>query len=174
MFVKRPNMALKSLLRTTAGSTTTNTLPTDLSIIKDEATGFLITDPLEVVKKIAELETIALSPDSILPPCAPFFWRAYVRATPTSSVSMIAGHVTPAIMRETLRRTPNHKAAGPDGVLGLVLKHMPHAFHEALHDSTSFSKHWQKRGSHPQHGFRATPYSYKKKGIRHYWTTTCP
>ena len=48
-------MALKSLLRTAAESTTTNTLPTDLSIIKDETTGFLITDPPAVVKKIAEL-----------------------------------------------------------------------------------------------------------------------
>ena len=46
---------------------------------------------------------------------------------------MISGQITPAIMQEALRRTPNHKAAGPDGVPGLVLKHMPPAFHEALH-----------------------------------------
>ncbi len=46
---------------------------------------------------------------------------------------MIAGHITPAIMHEALRRTPNHKAAGPDGVPGLVLKHMPPEFHKALH-----------------------------------------
>ncbi len=46
---------------------------------------------------------------------------------------MIAGHITPAIMHEDLRRTPNHKAAGPDGVPGLVLKHMPPEFYEALH-----------------------------------------
>ena len=46
---------------------------------------------------------------------------------------MIAGHITPAIMHEALRRTLNHKAAGPDGVPGLVLKHMAQAFHEALH-----------------------------------------
>jgi len=47
---------------------------------------------------------------------------------------MIAGHITPpAIMHEALRRTPNHKAAGPYGVLGLVLKHMPPEFHETLH-----------------------------------------
>ena len=50
-------MALKSFLRTTVGSTTINTLPTDCSILKDEAKGFLITDPQEVVQKIAELET---------------------------------------------------------------------------------------------------------------------
>ncbi len=109
-------MALKALLRTTTGSTTTNTLPTDLSIIKDEDTGFLITDPPEVVKKIAVLETIALSSDPTLHPCAPFPWRGYVRATPTSSVPMITGHITSAIMHEALRRTPNNKAEGPHGV----------------------------------------------------------
>ena len=32
-----------------------------------------------------------------------------------------------------LRRTPNHKAAGQDGVPGLVLKHMPPVFHEDIH-----------------------------------------
>jgi hypothetical protein len=116
MFVKRPNTALKSLLRTTAGNTNTHTLPTDLSIIKDETTGFFITDPPTEVTKIAELKTIALSLDPTLPPCAPFHWRAYVRPTPTSSVPVIAGHITPAIMHEAIRRTPNHKVAGPDGV----------------------------------------------------------
>ncbi len=126
-------MALKSLLRTTTGSLTTNTISTNLSIIKDENTGFFITDPPEVMKKIAALETIALSLDPILPLGAPFPWRGYVRAIPTSSVPMITGHITPAITHEALRRTPNHKAAGPDGVPGLVLKHMPQAFHEALH-----------------------------------------
>ncbi len=46
---------------------------------------------------------------------------------------MIAGSITPVIMQEALRRTPCHKAAGPDGVPGLILKNMPQAFHEALH-----------------------------------------
>ncbi len=133
MFVKRPNGALKSLLRTAAGSTTSNTLPTDLSIINYEAEGILITYPQAVVRKLTELETIALSSDHTLPPGAPLPWRASVRATPTSSVPMIAGHITPAILHEVLRRTPNHKAAGPDGVPGLVLKHMPQKFHETLH-----------------------------------------
>ena len=45
---------------------------------------------------------------------------------------MISRRITPAIMEEALRRTPNHKAAGPYGVPGLILKHMPPAFHEAL------------------------------------------
>jgi hypothetical protein len=97
------------------------------------ATGLIITNPTEVVKKIAELETIALSPYPTLPSGAPFSWLGYVRPTPIASVRMIAGQITPAIMQEALRRTPNHKAAGPDGVPCLVLKHMPPAFHEALH-----------------------------------------
>ena len=116
MFVKKTNIALKSLLRTAEGRTKTTTLPTDLSIIKGEATGLLSTDPLEVVRKIAALETMALSQDPTFPPGAPFPWSGYVRATPTSSVPMIAGHITPAIMHEALRRIPNHKAAGPYGV----------------------------------------------------------
>jgi len=45
---------------------------------------------------------------------------------------MISGCITPNIMQKALRRTPNHKAAGPDGVPGLILKHMPLAFHDAL------------------------------------------
>ena len=35
-------------------------------------------------------------------------------------------------MQEALRRTTNHKAAGLDGVPGMILKHMPPRFHEAL------------------------------------------
>jgi hypothetical protein len=53
LFVKKPNMALKSILRTATGNSTENTLPTNLSIIKDEALGVLITNPPEVVTKIA-------------------------------------------------------------------------------------------------------------------------
>ena len=50
----------------------TSTLPTDLSIFKDEVTGLIITDPTSVKRKIAELETKTLSPDPTLPPGAPF------------------------------------------------------------------------------------------------------
>ncbi len=46
---------------------------------------------------------------------------------------MMIGQITLAFFHEALRRTPNHKAAGPDGVPGLVLKHMPPTFHEAIH-----------------------------------------
>jgi hypothetical protein len=40
---------------------------------------------------------------------------------------------TPNTMQKALRRTPSHKAAGPGGVLGLILKHMSPALHEAIH-----------------------------------------
>jgi len=46
---------------------------------------------------------------------------------------MLIGRITPAIVQKALRRAPNHKAAGPDGVPGVVLKHTPPAFHNALH-----------------------------------------
>ncbi len=85
------------------------------------------------MNKITELETKDLSLDSTLLPGVPFPWGGLVRPTPILSVPMISGQITPAIMQEALRRTPNHKAAGPDGVPGLVLKHMPPPFHEALH-----------------------------------------
>ena len=45
---------------------------------------------------------------------------------------MLNGQITPVIFQESLRRTPNHKAAVPDGVPGMVLKHMPPAFYEAI------------------------------------------
>ena len=45
---------------------------------------------------------------------------------------MISGCITLAIMQEALRRTPNHKATGLNRVPGMILKHMPSGFHEAL------------------------------------------
>jgi hypothetical protein len=110
-----------------------NILPTYLSIIRDEITGHLITAPAKVVAKIAQMETAALSPDHTLPPRAPFPWLRHVHPKPASSIPMISGCITPAIMHEALRHTLSHKAAGPNGVQGLILKHMPPAFHEALH-----------------------------------------
>ena len=91
LFVKKPNTALKSIMRTANGKPNENTLPTNLSIIKDEVSGLLITNPPEVVTKIMELETKALSPDPTLPLGAPFPWLGHVKPTPTSSVPMIAG-----------------------------------------------------------------------------------
>ncbi len=104
----------------------TSTLPTDLLVIRDETTDRLINAPEEVVAKIAQLETVSLSP-------AFFPWIGHVFPTPSSSIPMISGCITPIIMQEALRRTPSYKAAGPDVVPGLILKHMPPAFHEALH-----------------------------------------
>jgi len=79
------------------------------------------------------METVALSPDIKLPLGARFPWLGRVRPTPTSSAPMISGQITIDIMQEALRRTPNQKAARPDGVPIVVLKHMSPAFYEALH-----------------------------------------
>ena len=89
-------------------------------------------EPAEVIAQVHKLETKALSPDPTLPPGAPLPWLHRVTPNQKHTVPMIADHITPAIMQEALRRTPNHKAAGPDGVPGMVLKHMPAGFHEAL------------------------------------------
>ncbi len=79
------------------------------------------------------MKTVALSPDLTLPPGAQFPWVARVRPIPIFSIPMIFGHITTAIMEDALRHTSNRKAAWQDEVPGLVLKHMPAAFHEALH-----------------------------------------
>jgi hypothetical protein len=169
MFVKKPNVALQSILRTAMGTSTQHSLPKDLSIIKDETTGLLITTPLRVVKRIKELENVAISPDPTLPPGAPSPWLGLVKPTPTSSVPMISGKITPAIMREALRRTPDHKAAGTDVVQGLVLKHMPQQFHEALH---LLFQTLAITGITPPHGYKATPYSSTRRGGQPRWETT--
>ena len=115
MFVKKPSVALKSILRSSEGKLDTTTLPTDLSVLRDENTGQLLTSPTEVISHLTQLETTALSPDPTLPPGVAFPWLDHVRPTPASSDSMLIGQITPAIFQEALRRTPNHKAAGPDG-----------------------------------------------------------
>jgi hypothetical protein len=79
------------------------------------------------------METMALSPDPTLPPGAHFPWLGLVLPTPTSSILLISGQITLSIMHEALRRTPNHKAAWPDGFPRLVLKHMPPSFHEVMY-----------------------------------------
>jgi len=132
MFVKKPSVALNSILRTSDGTTDNPTLPTDLSILRDETSRRFLTTPSEVLAQLMEMETTTLSSDPTVPLSAPFSWLGHVRPTPTSSVPMLIGQVTPAIFQEALRRTPNHKDVGPNRVPGVVLKHMPPAFHEAL------------------------------------------
>ena len=73
-------------------------------------------EPEEVIEQVRKLETKALSPDPTLLPEAPFPWHLHVRSNQKHAVPMISGCITPVIMQEALRRTPNHKAAGPDGV----------------------------------------------------------
>ena len=79
------------------------------------------------------METAALSTDPTLPPGAPFPLLGHFRPTPASSIPMISGCITLAIMQEASRHTSSHKVAGLDGLPGLILKHMFPTFHEALH-----------------------------------------
>jgi len=72
LFIKKPSVTLKPILRAAEGVTETPSLPTDLSILRDETTGRLITAPEEVIAKIIQMETMALSPDHTLPAGAPF------------------------------------------------------------------------------------------------------
>jgi len=125
-------VALQSIIRTAAEREDSPPLPTDLSIIRDDISGSLITDPKEVIRQVEKLETTALSPDPTLSSGAPFPWLSHITPNQRYTIPMISGCITPAILQEALRRTPNHKAAGPDGVPGLILKHLPPAFHEAL------------------------------------------
>jgi hypothetical protein len=74
---------------------------------------------------------------------------------------MLIKQITPAIFQEALRRTPNHKAAGPDGTPSLVLKHMPPAFHEALH--LLFQTIAITGITPPPLGSRAAPFSYTRR-----------
>jgi hypothetical protein len=55
LFFKKPSVVLESILRKTEGVTYTHSLPTDLSVIRDEITGCLITAPEEVVDKITQI-----------------------------------------------------------------------------------------------------------------------
>ena len=97
MLVKKPNVALKSILRTSEGTTDNTKLPTDLSILRDETFGRLVTTPSEALTQLTQMETTALSMDPTLPPGAPFPWLGHVRLTPTSSVPMLIGQITWAI-----------------------------------------------------------------------------
>ena len=45
---------------------------------------------------------------------------------------MIIGKLTPAIFNEALRLLPSHKAPGPDNIPGVLIKHMPQAFHDTV------------------------------------------
>ncbi len=97
IFVKKPSAALKAILRNSEGAHDNTTLPTDLSVLRDETSGRLLTTSTEVIAQLEKLETKALSPHPTLPPGAPFPWLDHVRPTPTSSVPMLIGQITPAI-----------------------------------------------------------------------------
>ncbi len=45
---------------------------------------------------------------------------------------MIIGKLTPSVFKEALRLLPSYKAPGPDNISGMLIKHMPQAFHDAV------------------------------------------
>jgi hypothetical protein len=75
---------------------------------------------------------MAISPDPTLPSGAPLPWRSKVAPLTPDTNPMVAGRIFPDIFQEAFRRTPNHKAVGPDGVPGLIRKHIPQEFQEAI------------------------------------------
>jgi len=117
-------------------------------------------DPKEVIRQVQKLETKALSPDPILPPRAPFPWLSHITPSRQYTIPMISGCITPSILQEALRRTPNHKAAGPDWVPGLILKHMP--LH-SINLYSSSSRPCPSRETRPRLGCPATPSPYTKR-----------
>jgi hypothetical protein len=97
LFVKKPSAALKSILRTSEGTSDNPILSTDLSVLRDETSGRMFTTSAKVIAQLEKLETKALSPDPTLPQGAPLPWLGHVRPAPTSSVPMLIGQITPAI-----------------------------------------------------------------------------
>jgi hypothetical protein len=68
MFVKKPKVALQTILRTSVAAAADHSqpLPTKIAIIRDETTGRLLVEPEEVIEQVRKLETKALSPDPTL------------------------------------------------------------------------------------------------------------
>ena len=60
MFFEKPKVDLASMLRILEGECDAASLQMDLSVIRDEASGVLVTNPLEVIAKVERLETIIL------------------------------------------------------------------------------------------------------------------
>ncbi len=52
LFAKKPSAALKSILRTSEGTSDNPILPTDLSVLRDETSGRLLTTPAEVIAQL--------------------------------------------------------------------------------------------------------------------------
>ena len=89
MFVNKLSVALKSILNTSEGTVDNPTLPTYLSILRDETYGRLLTSSSEVLTQLKEIETTALFPNPTLPLGAPFPWIGHIRPIPTSSVPIV-------------------------------------------------------------------------------------
>ena len=60
-------MALQSILCTAAEEENTQSLPMNLYILRDDASGRLLVDQAEVIAQVKKRETHAMSPDPTLP-----------------------------------------------------------------------------------------------------------
>ncbi len=94
MFLKKPKVALQSILRTVVEEENSQPLPTNLSILKDDASGRFMVDPAEVIAQVQKLETHALSPDPTLPHGAPFPWHLRVSPNHKHIIPMISVCIT--------------------------------------------------------------------------------
>jgi hypothetical protein len=85
MFVKKPSVALKLILRSAIGDEDYTILPIYLFILRDETSGasLLLLSMEEIVTKLAQMETVALSLDPTLPAGASFPWLGLVRPIPS-------------------------------------------------------------------------------------------
>jgi hypothetical protein len=134
MLIRKPRDALKSIFKTTSSKnkhSKDNTL-TNLFSIRNPQTGRITRNPSRVTAIVETLETKALFPDNRVNPSAAFPCLHAIPAGTPPIKNMIIGHITPAIFQEALHQLPNHKAPGPDNIPGILLKHMPKAFHNAI------------------------------------------
>jgi len=97
---KKPKVALQSILRTAAEKEEFQPLPTNLSIIRDDASGRLITDLKEVITQVQKPETKALSPDPTLPPGAPFPWLCDITLNQQHIIPILSGFSPRAYCRK--------------------------------------------------------------------------
>jgi hypothetical protein len=89
-------------------------LPTSLSILGDDATGRLLVDPAEVIAQVQNLETQTLSPEPTLTHGEPFPWHLRVPPNHKHTIPMISGYIALAIVEET-RTTKQRVHTGSPG-----------------------------------------------------------
>jgi hypothetical protein len=103
-----------------------------MSALWDPDTGLIMSNSVEVIAIVEKIETASLSPDTNVDPNGAFPWIDAIPATPFPPQHMIIDKLTPAVFNEALRLLPGHKAPCPDNIPRVLIKHMPHEFHDAI------------------------------------------